>query len=1181
MLHPRIYLPSALEESSVPHVLAHENAHLARKDHWWKPLGFGLLCLHWFNPILWLAYILLCKDIELACDEKVIQALGEGEKRSYSQALLQCSVPRHLIAACPLAFGEVGVKERVKTVLNYKKPAFWIILIALIVCVAVAVCFLTDPVSEDDPTPSLPITEDASSFWAEVLEVNGNSLLVRPEPGAWEARSADKITLSVPDGCAIPAVGDRVHIVYDGQLACSYPAQIHHCTSISIVGKSLSQLSSGCSPEQIVAQGGYLMINSDCVAGKDAMRAFFQGAKQGYPATIRYADYFTLGDPARYGDEYYSQMLDTHPQLYVHDLTFTGTEYILRWFENGQEIVHSYSYLLHFTGGPESAYADYESWERYVLCDRNDVTWEQIFSGSVSADFKDQIPYHCVYTDFQYANEPTLTDLEQAKNQLTPYIQTLNITYLDVNPVTGMLDIRAGEYSEELFKTIKQFVGMNFVTVVIDGIVPDIQIPFDSPIGLSLELLDANFHGATIRYTVDPKNADAVWANHGYRLKVFTQSGWQDIPGYDPLQITWEDACLFYESEGNPVVCEEQAQWSRLSLWDLEPGQYHFSKDIFYTVDGQTHVLTIQTVFELVPYHVSMRIEQGDNGESDIVLSHRLTGTGEIWAYQDFTLEHQVKGEWIAITSAGKNDAPFWFKGTGHNDPNGPVSILRYRLDLSELTDQKLEPGLYRISVPVYITVGDSPAYQISYVETVSAQFAVMPDVIPSYGSVEEAILDGCVTMVNGDIVAGQRIWKNFVNTTDKGQAASVRIFEYLTLSRSSNYDPEHFQEVFSQYPVVVIHDLVYDGHLYSLSSYQNGKGNFSQFPYLLHYTGGPEDQYADYEAYDRYVLCNDNTMTWEELRSHMGISFTHVRQQWIVMDLIYQEEPTLEQLEAVMNQLDDYWVEYEIVSMDANELTNKLDIRVSRWVDGLDTLIERYIPLRWVTITHQDGWAHLEEVTGLVSRFPEYFDLSTHLGLELYALEDGYVLMANASQAKNEQQIQAMPRATSAEMALILESYQVHIDPMHITVINRTDRTEYDIRKELGIYPECNVMLDLTDITAEGATITYIIYNLDDKEVWAGPEFHLEVWTENGWQPYGYDKDQLAWNEALVFHMVGKDPDQTVFVTEDRVMSTVSWSAVADVPLPSGMYQLCKPIYIHSNGQTWEHTRYAIITIP
>ena len=145
LIKPRIYLPFKLDGQNLEHVVAHEKAHICRKDHWWKPLGCLLLTIHWFNPLMWLAYVLLCRDIELACDEKVIKELDNEQRADYTQALVACSVNRRMIAACPLAFGEVGVKERVKSVMNYKKPAFWVIILAVIACVIVAVCFLTNP----------------------------------------------------------------------------------------------------------------------------------------------------------------------------------------------------------------------------------------------------------------------------------------------------------------------------------------------------------------------------------------------------------------------------------------------------------------------------------------------------------------------------------------------------------------------------------------------------------------------------------------------------------------------------------------------------------------------------------------------------------------------------------------------------------------------------------------------------------------------------------------------------------------------------------------------------------------------------------------------------------------------------------------------------------------------------
>ena len=144
-IKPRIYLPYAISDVDMANVIAHEQAHIHRKDHWWKPIGFLILSVHWFNPILWLAYILLCRDIEAACDEKVVKHMGKDEVRAYSTALLNYSIQRRRIAACPLAFGEVGVKERVKSVMNYKKPALWIIVAAVITGAVVAVCLFTDP----------------------------------------------------------------------------------------------------------------------------------------------------------------------------------------------------------------------------------------------------------------------------------------------------------------------------------------------------------------------------------------------------------------------------------------------------------------------------------------------------------------------------------------------------------------------------------------------------------------------------------------------------------------------------------------------------------------------------------------------------------------------------------------------------------------------------------------------------------------------------------------------------------------------------------------------------------------------------------------------------------------------------------------------------------------------------
>ena len=150
VVKPNIYLPMHMDEGTAAHVIAHERAHLARRDHWWKVLGYLVLALHWFNPLVWVAYILFCRDIELACDEKVVKGLDGAARADYSQALLSCAAPKRAVAACPLAFGEGNIKTRVKSALHYKKPAFWVAAAAVLAVVIVAVCFLTNPKSDID-----------------------------------------------------------------------------------------------------------------------------------------------------------------------------------------------------------------------------------------------------------------------------------------------------------------------------------------------------------------------------------------------------------------------------------------------------------------------------------------------------------------------------------------------------------------------------------------------------------------------------------------------------------------------------------------------------------------------------------------------------------------------------------------------------------------------------------------------------------------------------------------------------------------------------------------------------------------------------------------------------------------------------------------------------------------------
>lgn len=182
VVKPNIYLPMHMDEGTAAYVIAHERAHLARRDHWWKVLGYLVLALHWFNPLVWVAYILFCRDIELACDEKVVKGLDGAARADYSQALLSCAAPKRAVAACPLAFGEGNIKTRVKSALHYKKPAFWVAAAAVLAVVIVAVCFLTNPKSER-----------GSLVWAQKLNAADVASIELYVPAEGKARQYKKL----------------------------------------------------------------------------------------------------------------------------------------------------------------------------------------------------------------------------------------------------------------------------------------------------------------------------------------------------------------------------------------------------------------------------------------------------------------------------------------------------------------------------------------------------------------------------------------------------------------------------------------------------------------------------------------------------------------------------------------------------------------------------------------------------------------------------------------------------------------------------------------------------------------------------------------------------------------------------------------------------------------------------
>lgn len=177
LIAPRIYLPASLEKREWGYVLKHEEAHIEHHDHWWKLLGFLLLAVYWFNPLIWLAYVLFCRDLEGACDERVIRTMDMEERRAYSSALLKCSIRHYSVTVCPLAVGEGSVKNRIKSVMHYKKPGFGMKLISALLCAVLVVGFLTDPEKTYDYDQVYPQSQLQNPDYIEVFSGNGESIV--------------------------------------------------------------------------------------------------------------------------------------------------------------------------------------------------------------------------------------------------------------------------------------------------------------------------------------------------------------------------------------------------------------------------------------------------------------------------------------------------------------------------------------------------------------------------------------------------------------------------------------------------------------------------------------------------------------------------------------------------------------------------------------------------------------------------------------------------------------------------------------------------------------------------------------------------------------------------------------------------------------------------------------------
>ena len=371
IFRPTVYLPGTLDASEREYIIAHECHHISRGDHIFKALGFLALAVHWFNPLVWLAFALAVRDMEMSCDEAVIRKLGEKVRADYAASLLKLATGHRLFAGGPLAFGENDPKGRVRNLSKWKKPAIWVMILCVAACAVLAVVLLTD--LNTKPSPELGEVEPETTTMPN--------------------------TETTPDNA-----GD-----YIGE-----DFTIPETDSVVVSRKPLSELPDLYSAEQAMIDGCFVQINGVATDNKEIFHKFASDSLAGIYSSIRVINWY-IGDKS-----YYT----------AADISFRGSVYTVTWLENGIEYTRQYRYLMHFAGEKEQENVDYDAYEHFVLLNDNQVSWKEIWHSLISSQSSAGIEHMTVYSDYIDYPEFVMIPEEITKAELTLEGDTL-ITITD------------------------------------------------------------------------------------------------------------------------------------------------------------------------------------------------------------------------------------------------------------------------------------------------------------------------------------------------------------------------------------------------------------------------------------------------------------------------------------------------------------------------------------------------------------------------------------------------------------------------------------------------------------------------------------------------------------------------------------------------------------------------------
>lgn len=531
IFRPVIYLPGTLERSERKYIIAHERHHIKRGDHVFKALGFLALMIHWFNPLVWVAFVLAGRDMEMSCDEAVIRKFGEDVRADYSASLLNLATGHRLFAGNPLAFGEGNPTDRVRNLAKWKKPAFWVILICVVLCLVLAVCLLTNPETDVPDEIDIVKTTPTAATEAEVVPLNDWGVSIKPdrvsrtgatalfvysgsvpgEEGA-ELTYGDFLSLDrLVDGNWVPCdeltgydyyVGDSSYPVVDGYgMVHEWPDRFGELANgqyrlgkqVTLVRQDgstesrmvygefslpdsvltgpipLEDLPEKYGAEQAMIDGCVVMRDGDVSHNQEIWQEFLDTVNAGKQAYVRTAEY-----------HYYPEISQvTH---YVYDIRFDGNVYSVEGFLNGEKFRKEYQYLLTFLGQASNENQDYDSYIRYVLSNEPYETWEKANGITMDGSIKSERLPQVVYTDLIYeTNRPQLP--ANPAQAVLEFNGTQLVTTTDFDRLEKIwILFQEAEYLGYEPKTHSVGVGLNLILTSQSGETMTIELNPDSDI---------------------------------------------------------------------------------------------------------------------------------------------------------------------------------------------------------------------------------------------------------------------------------------------------------------------------------------------------------------------------------------------------------------------------------------------------------------------------------------------------------------------------------------------------------------------------------------------------------------------------------------------------------------------------------------------------------------------------